>query len=198
MIEIFGNPNYDFIGRRKWAYIVSIVFTLLGLVSIGVKGGLRYDIDFTGGTLIQVRFDEPPAIDKIRASLGQIGLGESVIQQFGDPREDILRMPLTATSPEEIGRRVQAALSADPALGRLDIRRGELVGSQVGRDLQLQAIYAVLAGLGGVLPYIAGRVAPTGGGAGGDALFPDLLGCPRAVSPTHPEVLPPRAVRLLT
>ncbi len=198
MIEIFRNPNYDFIGRRKWAYIVSIVFTLLGLVSIGVKGGLRYDIDFTGGTLIQVRFDEPPAIDKIRASLGQIGLGESVIQQFGDPREYILRMPLTATSPEEIGRRVQAALSADPALGRLDIRRVEFVGPQVGRDLQLQAIYAVLAGLVGILLYIAVRFDLKGGVAAVIAVFHDVLVCLGAISLTNREFSLPVLAALLT
>ncbi|OLC17312.1 MAG: protein-export membrane protein SecF [Candidatus Rokubacteria bacterium 13_1_40CM_69_27] len=197
-MEIFRNPNYDFIGRRKWAYIVSIVFTLLGLVSIGVKGGLRYDIDFTGGTLIQVRFDEPPAIDKIRASLGQIGLGESVIQQFGDPREYILRMPLTATSPEEIGRRVQAALSADPALGRLDIRRVEFVGPQVGRDLQLQAIYAVLAGLVGILLYIAVRFDLKGGVAAVIAVFHDVLVCLGAISLTNREFSLPVLAALLT
>ncbi|OLC32038.1 MAG: protein-export membrane protein SecF [Candidatus Rokubacteria bacterium 13_1_40CM_4_69_5] len=189
-MEIFRNPNYDFIGRRKWAYIVSIVFTLLGLVSIGVKGGLRYDIDFTGGTLIQVRFDEPPAIDKIRASLGQIGLGESVIQQFGDPREYILRMPLTATSPEEIGRRVQAALSADPALGRLDIRRVEFVGPQVGRDLQLRLV--------GILLYIAVRFDLKGGVAAVIAVFHDVLVCLGAISLTNREFSLPVLAALLT
>ena len=49
MIELFHNPHYDFIGKRRWAYLVSIVFTLIGLVSLGVKGGLRYDIGFSGG-----------------------------------------------------------------------------------------------------------------------------------------------------
>ena len=60
MIELFKNPNYDFIGKRKWAYIISIAITLIGLGSLVAKGGLRYDIDFTGGTLIQVRFEQPP------------------------------------------------------------------------------------------------------------------------------------------
>src|SRR2546422_5061963 len=58
MIELFKNPNYDFIGKRKWAYYVSIAFTLIGLTSLVAMGGLRYDIDFTGGTLVQVRRSE--------------------------------------------------------------------------------------------------------------------------------------------
>src|SRR5207249_8764923 len=139
MIEIFRKPNYDFIGKRRWAYYVSIAFTLIGIISLAAHGGLRYDIDFTGGTLVQVRFEQPVGVDKIRASLSKIGLGESVIQQFGDPREFILRMPLTAEGSEQLGRRVQATMSADPALGKFDIRRVEFVGPQVGRDLQLQA-----------------------------------------------------------
>ena len=101
MIELFKNPNYDFIGKRKWAYIVSIVLTLLGLTSLAVKGGLRYDLDFTGGTLIQVRFEKAPTVGKIRAALGTIGLGESIIQQFGDANEFIIRLPLTAIGSAE-------------------------------------------------------------------------------------------------
>ena len=72
MIELFRSPSYDFIGKRRWAYIVSIIFTLLALVSLVVHGGLRYDIDFTGGTLIQVRFEQPPTVGQIRKSLATI------------------------------------------------------------------------------------------------------------------------------
>src|SRR5437879_8612350 len=81
MIELFKNPNYDFIGKRKWAYYVSIAFTLIGLTSLVAKGGLRYDIDFTGGTLVQVRFEQAPSVAQIRSSLSTIHLGESVIQR---------------------------------------------------------------------------------------------------------------------
>src|SRR2546425_3417189 len=94
MIELFKNPNYDFIGKRKWAYYVSIAFTLIGLTSLVAMGGLRYDIDFTGGTLVQVRFEQAPSVAQIRSSLSTIHLGESLIQRFGDEREYIIRLPL--------------------------------------------------------------------------------------------------------
>ena len=58
MIELFRNPNYDFIGRRRWAYLISILFILAGVGAMVAKGGLRYGIDFSGGTLIQVRSEE--------------------------------------------------------------------------------------------------------------------------------------------
>jgi len=198
MIEVFRNPNYDFIGKRQWAYYVSIAFTVIGLLSLIVKGGLRYDIDFTGGTLVQVRFEQAVGIDRIRASLAKIGLGDSVIQQFGDPREFILRMPLSAERPEEIGRRVQAALSGDAALGKFDIRRVEFVGPQVGRDLQFQAIYAVLAGLAGILLYIAMRFDLRGGVAAVVAVLHDVLVCLGALSITNREFSLPVLAALLT
>ena len=71
MIELFHSPNYNFIGRRKWAYIVSITITVLGLISLAIHG-LHYDIDFTGGTLVQVRFEKPPSVGTIRSGLSRI------------------------------------------------------------------------------------------------------------------------------
>jgi len=163
LIELFRNPNYDFIGKRKWAYIVSIAITLIGLISLAARGGLRYDIDFTGGTLIQVRFERPPTVAQIRTSLGTIQLGESIIQQFGDAQEFIIRLPLVAAGSEEIARRVQGALGANDSLGKFEIRRVEFVGPQVGRELQLQALYLVLAGLIWIAIYLAFRFDLRGG-----------------------------------
>jgi len=198
MIELFHNPSYDFIGKRRWAYLVSAVAILISLTSMAVKGGLRYDIDFTGGTLIQVRFEQPPDIGRIRAGLGKIGLGDSVIQQFGDPREYIIRMPLTSSNQEEIGRRVQGALATDPSLGKLEIRRIEFVGPQVGRDLQIQAMYAVLVGLIGILLYIALRFDLKGGVAAIVAVFHDVVVCLGAISIANRDFSLPVLAALLT
>jgi preprotein translocase SecF subunit len=198
MLELFKSPNYDFIGKRRWAYYVSIAVTLIGLVSLVAKGGLRYDLDFTGGTLIQVRFEQAPTVAQIRASLSKIQLGESVIQEFGDTREFIVRLPLVQVGSEEVAKRVQGALAADGALGKFEIRRVEFVGPQVGRDLQLQAIYAVIAGLIGILLYIAVRFDFKGGVAAVVAVFHDLLVCLGALSVTNREFSLPVLAALLT
>ena len=198
MIELFKNPNYDFIGKRKWAYYVSIAFTLLSLGSLVARGGLRYDIDFTGGTLMQVRFEGAPSVAQVRASLTRIQLGEAVIQQFGDAREFVIRLPLAAVSSEEVARRVQAALAGDAQLGKFEIRRVEFVGPQVGRDLQLQAIYAVVAGMIGILLYIAMRFDLRGGVAAIIAVFHDVLVCLGALSLTNREFSLPVLAALLT
>lgn len=197
MIELFRNPNYDFIGRRKWAYIVSIAFTLIGVASLVAQGGLRYDIDFTGGTLIQVRFEQAPAVAKIRASLSAIQLGDSIIQEFGNAREFIIRLPLTAVGSEEVAKRVQGALGAG-GLGKLEIRRVEFVGPQVGRDLQLQAIYLVLVGLVWIAIYIAVRFDLRGGVAAVIAVLHDVLVCLGALSITSREFSLPVLAALLT
>ncbi len=198
MIELFKNPNYDFIGKRKWAYYVSIAFTLLSLGSLVARGGLRYDIDFTGGTLMQARFEGAPSVAQIRASLARIQLGEAVIQQFGDAREFVIRLPLASVTSEEVARRVQAALGGDAQLGKFEIRRVEFVGPQVGRDLQLQAIYAVVAGMIGILLYIAMRFDLRGGVAAIIAVFHDVLVCLGALSLTNREFSLPVLAALLT
>src|SRR5216683_6882218 len=114
MFELFRNPNFDFIGRRRWAYIISLIFILAGFGSMVAKDGLRYGIDFSGGTLIQVRFEKAVPVDRIRRALETVRMGESVIQEFGDTREYLLRLPLAALSSEEVTRRTQDALSKDP------------------------------------------------------------------------------------
>jgi preprotein translocase subunit SecF len=197
MIELFHNPNYNFIGRRKWAYLASAVITLIGLLSLGIKG-LHYDLDFTGGTLVQVRFEQPPTVAKIRAGMSRIQVGESIIQQFGDPREYIIRMPLTSTTSEELAKRLTGALSQDPTLGKFEIRRVEFVGPQVGKELQWQAIYAVFFGLIGILLYIALRFDLKGGVAAVVAVFHDVIVCLGALSLMHREFSLPVLAALLT
>ena len=197
MIELFHEPRYNFIGKRKWAYIVSIAITLIALLSLATKG-LHYDIDFTGGTLVQVRFEQPPSVAAIRAGLTRIKLGESIIQQFGDPREYIIRMPLTSTTSEELAKRMEAALKQESSLGSFEIRRVEFVGPQVGKELQWQAVQAVFVGLVGILLYIALRFDLKGGVAAVVAVFHDVLVCLGAISLTGREFSLPVLAALLT
>jgi preprotein translocase SecF subunit len=198
MFELFHNPNYDFIGRRKWAYIISILFILAGFGSMVAKGGLRYGIDFSGGTLLQVRFEKPVPVDRIRRALETVKMGESVIQEFGDTREYLLRLPLGEVSPEEVNRQALAALAKDPELGAPEVRRVEFVGPQVGRDLQIQAIYAVLWSMVGILAYIAIRFDMLGGLASVAAIVHDVLICLSAMSLTNREMSLPILAALLT
>jgi preprotein translocase subunit SecF len=200
MIEIFRSPNYDFVGQRYWAYLFSLVTLIIGLVSLGVWG-LKYDIDFTGGSIVQVRFDKTPSIAEVRRALSKIGLGDAIIQEFGASREYIIRLSLsmTGTRTEELGPKIEKALAAEPALGKPEIRRVEFVGPQVGRDLQWQAVQAVLYGLVGILVYIAWSFKSLRGGvAAVVAVFHDVIVCLGALSLTGREFSLPVLAALLT
>jgi preprotein translocase subunit SecF len=198
MIQLFRTPNYNFIGHRRWAYAVSTIVVLIGLISLAVRG-LHYDIDFTGGTLVQLRFEQPPTVAAIRAGLARIQLGESVIQEFGDPHEFIVRMPLTDVTSEELTRRVTGALSQEARLGQFEVRRVEFVGPQVGRELQLQAIYAVLCGMVGILLYVAWAFKSLKGGVAAIvAVFHDIVACMGALSLSGRDFSLPVLAALLT
>jgi preprotein translocase subunit SecF len=84
MIELFKQPNIDWMGKAKYFYALSGILLLAGWTSIFLNGGLRYGIDFKGGTNVDVRFAQPPNIDKLRSSLSAQGLGNAEIQSVRD------------------------------------------------------------------------------------------------------------------
>ena len=197
MLQIFATPNYDFIAKRRWAYLLSILVTLAGLAHIAYKGGLQYGIDFAGGTLMQVRFQQPATVDAVRSALDRVRLGESVIQEFGDRQEYLIRVPAGSGGLEEVSRRVESGLR-EAGLPGFEVRRLEFVGPQVGKDLQWQAVQAVLWGMAGILIYTAIRFDFKGGVAAIIALFHDVLVAIGAISLTNREMSLPILAALLT
>ena len=197
MLQIFVNANYDFVGKRRWFYIASLGAVVVALLSIALHRGLNYGIDFTGGTLIQVRYDKPVTVAQVRHGLDQLKLGAAVIQQFGDAREYLIRLAETEQKTEEIGPRIQGALGQAVG-GSVEIRRIEFVGPQVGRDLQLQALYAVLAGMIGILIYVAIRFDFRGGVISIVALAHDVIVTLGMLSITNREMSLPVLASLLT
>lgn len=197
MLEVLRNPAYDFIGWRHWAYGVSAALMLLGLGSILAKGGLRYDIDFTGGTLVEVRLARATPVGAIRAHLTEAGLGESIIQVFGDPRDVLIRTHTAKTDAAELSRRVADALGGHGA-GAAEIRRVEYVGPQIGQELRRQALYAVLAALAGILLYIWMRFDFRGGVVTIVSVGHDVLICLGALSLANREFSLPVLAGLLT
>ena len=197
MYQIFVNANYDFVGKRKWFYVASAGFMLLSLATIFYHGGLNYGIDFTGGALVQVRYDKPASVDLVRKGLDEIKLGTAVIQQFGDAQEYLIRLPQVGEKPDQLSKQVQDALEK-AASAKVEIRRLEFVGPQVGRDLQLQALYAVLAGMGGILLYVAFRFHFRDGVISVAAITHDVIVTLGALSFTQREMSLPVLAALLT
>jgi preprotein translocase subunit SecF len=197
MYQIFVNANYDFVGKRKWFYAASGGLMLLSLIWVIFIGGLNYGIDFTGGALVQVRYDKPASVDLVRKGLDEIKLGTAVIQQFGDAQEYLIRLPQVGEKPDQLSKQVQDALEK-AASAKVEIRRLEFVGPQVGRDLQLQALYAVLAGMGGILLYVAFRFHFRDGVISVAAITHDVIVTLGALSFTQREMSLPVLAALLT
>src|SRR5271166_3130282 len=84
MIELFKQPNIDWMGKAKYFFLLSGLLLALGWAAIFLKGGIKYGIDFRGGTNVDVRFAQPPNIDQLRSGLQAQGLGNSEIQSVSD------------------------------------------------------------------------------------------------------------------
>ena len=150
--------NLNFVGQRTKAVIFSAVLILIGLVSLLLKGGPEYGIDFSGGTLIQVQFTEPTKAGDIKKALDDVDLGGMSVQQFGDEaNEFLIRAQQTTSELKGISQTVNAALSKAYGEGKVEVRRAEMVGPQVGKDLREKGLLAILYAMIGILVYITWR-----------------------------------------
>ncbi len=149
MITFFKNPNYDFIGKRRIAFGISLFFILLGIVSIIVHGGLKYGVDFTGGNLVQIKLEKPYDVGKLREILRKdAGLKSVEIQTFGDPSTFLLRYKENYDADE------LAKLITQKTGLKVTVERNESVGPRVGKELQIKALEALTIGLFLMLIYI--------------------------------------------
>ena len=107
--------NIDFIGKRKIAFVLSIVIIVISIVSIIMHGGPKLGIDFQGGTLIQVKFESPIKIDDIKAGLNAVGLGKSSVQLFGEQldNEYLIRTDSSVMTTEGFSTDIKKALDAE-------------------------------------------------------------------------------------
>jgi preprotein translocase subunit SecF len=150
--------NINFIGKRKLAFVFSIVMLTISIGSLILHGGPRLGIDFQGGTLIQVKFLAPVKIDAVKTGLNSVGLGKSSVQQFGEPQDNeyLIRTESSVMTTEGFTTDVKKALEAETG-GTAEIRRVEMVGPQVGQDLREKALFAMFYALLFITIYISGR-----------------------------------------
>ncbi|MBN2427509.1 MAG: protein translocase subunit SecF [Deltaproteobacteria bacterium] len=149
--------NIDFIGKRKLAVVFSAILILIGLVSLVLKGGPNYGIDFAGGTLVQLKFTESTKAADIKGALKDLKMGTVTVQQFGDePNEFLVRTP-TETEIEGLGQQILETLENHYGSGKVEMRRAEMVGPQVGKDLRQKGLLAICYAMIGILIYVTWR-----------------------------------------
>mgnify|MGYP001288393213 FL=1 len=157
-MQLFKDETrFDFMGKIKAAMIISGIVILIGLGSIVISGGLKYGIDFAGGTLVQLQFKSPPDIEVIRDGLKTIGLGESTIQEFGSKKDILIKVERSEEKLEAVGAMVKRSLSGKFHSDDIIVERVEMVGPKVGRDLREKALLSILYAIIGIVIYISWR-----------------------------------------
>jgi preprotein translocase subunit SecF len=156
----FIKPDIDinFVGKIKIAFCISLAMILVSVASLVIHKGPKYGIDFAGGTLIQVKFNDPVSLRDIKSGLAAIDLGTSSVQGFGEKGENeyLIRTDSSATTPEGFSIKVQESLKSSTGMDAT-VRRVEMVGPQVGKDLREKALFAMFYALLFIAIYISGR-----------------------------------------
>ncbi len=172
--------NLDFLGHRRSAAIASAVLIVICLGSILVQG-INFGLDFSGGTLVEVRYDQQVSVDEVRSQLADVGIEDTTVQYFGTSRDvmirlpsfqgsgsaaeqsskiiEALRSPYGETLVESLAGGLQSCSKNDGSLGEcfVQMRRVEFVGPKVGQELTDQGGLAMLYALIGILIYVAWR-----------------------------------------
>lgn len=143
----------NFMGVRNIAFAATLVLTLIALGSWITKG-INFGLDFTGGTLIELNYQQPADLGKVRDELVKAGYAEAVVQSFGDTRDVLVRMP---SEDPELGKKVAAALQQADTQNPASLKRVEYVGPQVGEELRDQGGLGMLLALGGILICVGFR-----------------------------------------
>ncbi len=147
--------NIHFMARRKLAMVFSVALILVSIFSVFTRG-LNLGIDFTGGTLVEVGYQEAAELQKVRQSLADNGFGDAMAQHFGSSKDVLIRLaPREDVSSADLSNRAFAAI--DNLAGKAELRRVEFVGPQVGDELTEDGGLAMLYALIGILIYVALR-----------------------------------------
>lgn len=146
------NIDVDFMRFKNWALLLSAALIVISLVSLATQG-LRFGLDFTGGTLVELSYPQAVDLDGVRSQLTQAGYEQFIVQNYGAATDVLIRLN-QGFSPE-VGEQVRSLLAAGDA--GVELRRAEFVGAQVGEELRDQGGLGMLMALIGVMIYIGFR-----------------------------------------
>ena len=150
-MRFLNKTNIDFISKQKIAGFLSIALIVAGIASLIMKGGPLLSIDFTGGTVAQVKFEKPVELGQLRETLSDYGFEGAEIVEFGSPDEVLIKTQFSGSS-SEISEQLTLALGKT-----FTLRRVESVGPKIGKELQNDALKAIGLALLLILIYITFR-----------------------------------------
>ena len=150
-MRLFNNTNIDFLAKSAIAKFLSMALIIAGLASLAMKGGPALSIDFTGGTIAQLQFDKAVDVSKLRTKLAENGFENSEIITFGSPNEVLIKTQFSGAN-SELESNLRTAIKSE-----FQVRRVESVGPKIGKELQSDALSAILLSLLMILIYISFR-----------------------------------------
>ncbi len=156
-MEFIKNTNIDFLGMKKGTLFLSMTLVLLSIMVLIIKGGPILGVDFAGGILVQLKFDQPVQTHDIRAALEKNGLSSTGLQYFPKDNEIIINMKTSNISSEKISSTMKAIFKGAFPNNLMSVERVEMVGPVVSRRLIKQAILAVIFSSLAILGYVALR-----------------------------------------
>ena len=180
---IKAGTTIDFLGYSKTAAVFSALLVLIGISTFFIRGGLNYGVDFAGGTIVHVKFSDPPSIVNVRQTLAETHIPDLSVQDFGLAGDEFLiRMAEaetdisgTETNGESLSVQVEKKLRDTFGDRLLPIQRVETVGPKVGQSLRRDGILAILFATVMMGTYIAFRFEPRFGLGAAIALLHDVL-----------------------
>jgi len=197
VLQLLHGTNVDWMRRRHIAYWFSGLCVLASVVSLVLHGGPRYGVDFTGGTLLEIRVLPPPAVETVREAVDKAGFLGSEIQKLDKPGQFLIRLGAhqdAKNSASGIRTAIQAAHPAES----FELLRVESVGPRVGGELRGAALKAIFLALGLILVYVAIRYDWRNSMGAVVALFHDVFIALGALSITNREVTLTVVAALLT
>ena len=150
-MRLFNNTNIDFVEKTAIAKFFSMALIIAGLASLAMKGGPALSIDFTGGTIAQLQFDKAVDVSELRTKLAENGFESSEIITFGSPNEVLIKTQFSGAN-SELESNLRTAIKSE-----FQVRRVESVGPKIGKELQSDALSAILLSLLLILIYISFR-----------------------------------------
>ncbi|MGV8960359.1 MAG: protein translocase subunit SecF [Stenotrophomonas sp.] len=157
-----NDTRFDFM-RTRWVAVIAAALLLVASIGLMAFKGFNYALDFTGGTVVEVRFEKPADVDSVRQHLESAGYGGAQVQNFGSGSDLLIRLqpqdvPEGMSAGEANNRTAQAVLSAISVQGnKATVMSTEFVGPQVGKELAMNGVYAAVFVMVGFLIYIGFR-----------------------------------------
>jgi len=180
MVEFLKNSNFNFIGARKWAIMVSITVIVASLLVMVVRnhGKPNLSIDFTGGTVVQLKFQKQVQheLGKIRGIVADLKYGSPEVKTVGPVSHNEIQITVKKVAEGTfVGDNIRDAIQKGYPDNAFEVRRQELVGPKIGSELKTDALIAMILALIALLIYVGFRFSPPFGVAAIIPLFHDVL-----------------------